>query len=128
MSVRVRIMDGALGPPRPAQALDAEFGAVLSFDGIVRAGEDGRTIRALAYEAYEPMASNILEEVARAMIAAHGVISVDVEHSRGEVPVGGCSFRITVHARHRAEAIAALGDFIDRMKRDVPIWKSPVWA
>jgi molybdopterin synthase catalytic subunit len=27
---------------------------------------------------------------------------------------------------HRAEALAATGEFIDRMKRDVPIWKSPL--
>lgn len=127
MSVRILITDGPLGP-RVAPQPDAEFGAVLSFDGIVRAGEGGRTVRALAYEAYEPMASNMLGDLAREMAATHGLVSVDVEHSRGEVPVGGCSFRITVHARHRAEAIAALGEFIDRMKRDVPIWKSPIWA
>jgi molybdopterin synthase catalytic subunit len=29
-----------------------------------------------------------------------------------------------VYALHRAEALAAVGEFIDRMKRDVPIWKT----
>jgi molybdopterin synthase catalytic subunit len=38
--------------------------------------------------------------------------------------VGQRSFRLTVHARHRAESLAAVGEFIDRMKRDVPIWKT----
>jgi molybdopterin synthase catalytic subunit len=92
----------------------------------VRAAEGDLTIRALDYEAYEPMASNMLTELGREMLAKHGLVSIMVEHSRGEVPVGQRSFRLTVHAMHRAEALAATGEFIDRMKRDVPIWKSPL--
>jgi molybdopterin synthase catalytic subunit len=39
---------------------------------------------------------------------------------------GQCSFRLQVASAHRAEALAAMTEFIDRLKRDVPIWKSPV--
>ncbi|HAQ67619.1 MAG TPA: molybdopterin converting factor [Phycisphaerales bacterium] len=124
MSATVRIIDGALGNPAPALPPAAQFGAAIVFDGVVRADEGGRTIRALAYEVYEPMASNMLTELGREMLAKHGLVAIMVEHSRGEVPVGQRSFRLTVHALHRAEALAAVGEFIDRMKRDVPIWKS----
>ena len=124
MSATVRIIDGALGNPAPALPPAAQFGAAIVFDGVVRADEGGRTIRALAYEVYEPMASNMLTELGREMLAKHGLVAIMVEHSRGEVPVGQRSFRLTVHALHRAEAIAAVGEFIDRMKRDVPIWKT----
>lgn len=124
MSTTVRIIDGALGNPAPALPPAAQFGAAIVFDGVVRADEGGRTIRALAYEVYEPMASNMLTELGREMLAKHGLVAIMVEHSRGEVPVGQRSFRLTVHALHRAEALAAVGEFIDRMKRDVPIWKS----
>ena len=124
MSATVRIIDGALGNPAPALPPAAQFGAAIVFDGVVRADEGGRTIRALAYEVYEPMASNMLTELGREMLAKHGLVAIMVEHSRGEVPVGQRSFRLTVHALHRAEALAAVGEFIARMKRDVTIWKT----
>ena len=124
MSATVRIVDGAIGDPAPVLSPAAQFGAAIVFDGVVRSDEGGRTIRALAYEVYEPMASNMLAELGREMLAKHGLVAIMVEHSRGEVLVGQRSFRLTVHALHRAEALAAVGEFIDRMKRDVPIWKT----
>ena len=124
MSTTVRIIDGALGNQASVLPPAAQFGAAIVFDGVVRADEGGRTIRALAYEVYEPMASNMLTELGHEMLAKHGLVAIMVEHSRGEVPVGQRSFRLTVHALHRAEALAAVGEFIDRMKRDVPIWKT----
>ena len=124
MSTTVRIIDGALGNQASVLPPAAQFGAAIVFDGVVRADEGGRTIRALAYEVYEPMASNMLTELGREMLAKHGLVAIMVEHSRGEVPVGQRSFRLTVYSFHRAEALAAVGEFIDRMKRDVPIWKT----
>ena len=124
MSATVRIVDGAIGDPAPVLSPAAQFGAAIVFDGVVRSDEGGRTIRALAYEVYEPMASNMLAELGREILAKHGLVAIMVEHSRGEVLVGQRSFRLTVHALHRAEALAAVGEFIDRMKRDVPIWKT----
>ena len=46
-----------------------------------------------------------------------------VAHSVGWVPVGECSFRLEVAAPHRQEAMLAMGEFINRLKQDVPIWK-----
>ena len=72
------------------------------------------------------MAVRVLEGLARAMIERHGLIGVAVEHSRGRVAVGECSFRLQIAAPHRQEALAAMAEFIDRMKRDAPIWKNAV--
>ena len=132
MSVLVRISDGALSSQSlphvlsPAPATE-QVGATLVFEGIVRANEQGRVIRALSYEAYEPMATNSLTELARDILSKHGLIAITVEHSRGEVAVGERSFRLIIDSAHRKEALAAMDEFIDRMKRDVPIWKSPIY-
>ena len=129
MSVSVSITDGPLGPPanqRDADATQGRAGARVVFEGIVRAVENGRSIRALMYDAYEPMASRMLASLAREIAAAQGLLAMHVEHSRGEVPVGACSFRLTIHAAHRQEAVAAMDEFITRMKKDVPIWKVAV--
>jgi molybdopterin synthase catalytic subunit len=128
MSVTIRIIDGPLGEPASVLLPTAQFGAAIVFDGVVRSDEGGRPIRALNYEVYEPMASNMLAELGREMLTKHGLVSILVEHSRGEVPVGQRSFRLTVHALHRAESLAAVGEFIDLMKRDVPIWKTALHA
>jgi molybdopterin synthase catalytic subunit len=126
MSVHVSIHDGPLPPSTPSIIPGA--GAVLQFEGVVRAEEGARTILALSYEAYEPMASRALTSLAAELLARHALLAIDVQHSRGQVHVGGCSFRLTIHSRHRKEALATMDEFIDRMKRDVPIWKTPVWA
>ncbi len=129
MSVQVVIIDGSLPPTRDV-AIDGLFagrvGANLLFEGVARSLEAGQTIAALEYEAYEPMASRQLHALGEEMVERHGVLAVFVEHSRGRVPVGACSFRVRILSAHRKEAIAALDEFVDRMKRDVPIWKHAV--
>lgn len=125
----------ALAPHAAAIAeLDAAAtcGAELRFDGVVRRaeGEAGmvRDLRALDYEAYEPMAGRTLHELAESIARERGLASIIALHSRGLVTVGATSFVLRVRSPHRAEAIAAVTAFVDRLKRDVPIWKRAVWA
>ena len=126
MNIKAHIVDGPLptgGVWRPVGA-----GAVMCFEGVVRPVEDGRELVSLAYEVYEPMASRQLRNLAQALAASHTLTAVIVEHSRGVVPVGRCSFRLRIASTHRKEALEAMDLFIDRLKRDVPIWKQPVYA
>ena len=125
MMTEVRIVDGPLGPTQATPGLCAGEGAVVVFEGVVRPDEAGRSIAGLVYQAYRPMAERELAELARMAAERFGVLGVRVEHSEGFVPVGRTSFRLTVWSEHRAEALAAMGWFIDEMKRDVPIWKQP---
>lgn len=127
MNADVFIIDGSLAEPR-VQALTAEAGAVLHFEGVVRPTEDDRVIAGLTYQTYDPMAERQLRQLAYQAIERFGLLAVAAEHSRGFVPAGGCSFRLRVAAAHRKAALAAMDWFIDQMKRDVPIWKSPVFA
>jgi molybdopterin synthase catalytic subunit len=131
MNITVQIQDGPL-PERPPEwvvsATSGAAGAVVCFEGVVRGTEDGRTITALAYEIYESMASRQLQRLAQDVLRSFRLLSVWVEHSRGLVPVGRCSFRLRVAAAHRTEALGAAQAFIDRLKQDVPIWKKPVYG
>jgi len=113
----------ALRADRPAGA-----GAVVLFEGVVREDEGGRRLLALDYEAYEPMATRQLQALCRDVLEKHGLKTIRVRHSVGRVPVGACSFQLAVAAPHRKEALRAMDEFIDRLKVDVPIWKSPVFA
>ncbi len=128
MSVEIHIVDGPLGldASAPGEGRDGA-GAVIVFDGIVRGREEGRPLAALTYEAYEPMASRELAKLGDDIARKHGLLGLRCVHSRGRVGVGECSMRVTIWSAHRAEGLAAMGEFIDRLKQDVPIWKRVVW-
>lgn len=127
MSVHVEIVAGALSPMGEPPAGDG-CGATLVFEGIVRGTEGDREIVALDYEAYEPMATNQLRSLGERLLGEHGLIALHCWHSTGRVGVREVSFRLAIVSRHRREGIDALDSFIDQMKRDVPIWKKPVYA
>ncbi len=134
MKLTVEFVPGPL-PAGSEPAVPAPgAGAVVVFEGIVRPRENpdqssvGREILALDYEAYLPMARNVSLELAHAIAAKHTLLALAMEHSTGRVRVGERSFRLRVCAAHRREALAAMGEFIDRMKQDAPIWKTPIFA
>ncbi len=139
MNVVAMILDGPLtrdrapAAPFPLTAGGA-IGASLRFEGIVRLGEPSEThggqerpLEGLDYQTYDPMAQRGLEELARDIASRHGLSSITVLHSRGRVAVGEVSFVLEVTAPHRVETLSAVAEFIDRMKQDVPIWKTAVW-
>lgn len=127
MIIEVRIVEGPL-PRRAERVPGAGVGAVMAFEGVVRGEESGRAIAGLEYETYEGMAEPELERLALEIATARGLMAIFVWHSRGFVATGECSFRIEVESAHRQEGLRAIGEFIDRMKRDVPIWKRAVEA
>lgn len=111
----------------PAKRLASpEVGAVVEFHGIVREIEDGGRIGGLSYDAYEPMARREFDRIIAELSALHPIHAVLLIHRLGEVPVGEASLFVRVEAKHRGQALAFCGALIDRMKEDVPIWKSPM--
>lgn len=113
--------------PIPADELraavdDDAAGAVITFEGVTR------EVPLLRFEAYEPMAIQLLAEHARRAQAEHGLQAVAIAHRLGDVPLGEASIMIVVSAGHRPEAFAATRWLIDAIKQDVPIWKQEVTA
>lgn len=99
-------------------------GAVLTFSGTVRNHHMGRKVEKLAYEAYELMAKQQIEHLVAEAQADHDQLEkVQVVHRLGEMAVGESSIYITVATHHRPQGFSALRFIIDRIKRDVPIWK-----
>ncbi|MEM6458211.1 MAG: molybdenum cofactor biosynthesis protein MoaE [Planctomycetota bacterium] len=125
-TIDITLHNGPLPEHRAAGADGA--GASLTFEGRVRLMEQERELAALDYEAYEPMTTRQLRNLAEDVAAEHRLLAVSVWHSVGRVPVGTVSLRLTVQSPHRAEALRATAAFIDRMKRDIALWKRPVFA
>jgi len=108
---------------RGVTSADGASGALVEFAGVVRGEEDGVAIAGLDYEAYELMARSEMERMLRELGCAFPCHSVEVAHRIGHVPVGDASIVVRIEAKHRAEAFGMLAEFMDRLKRDVPIWK-----
>ena len=106
------------------QAAHDRCGAVVTFVGIVRADWDGRqAVQALSYEAYPEMAEALIDQLVQDARARWALDGVEVRHRLGLVEAGRISVVVVVAAQHRAEAYAASQFLIERIKRDVPIWK-----
>jgi molybdopterin synthase catalytic subunit len=113
-------------PPPPPDAVRGVAGAWAEFHGQVRADEHGQKISALRYDIYEPMARKQLEAHLADLARAHGLVAVRFWHRTGVVPVGEASVYAAVAAPHRREAFAALAELMERLKKDVPIWKADI--
>ena len=102
------------------------MGAAVCFVGVVRGQEEGRSIRAIDYEAFDTMARHQFELIFRDVEARWPVESVRLTHRVGVVNVNEPSLWVEVIAPHRGEAFAACQFLIEEMKRLVPIWKKPI--
>jgi len=100
-----------------------ECGAVLLFLGSVRDHHRGRRVEKLDYSAYRAMAESALERIARELEAAGERVRVAIVHRLGEVPAGEPSVAIAVASPHREAAYEASRTALERLKREVPIWK-----
>jgi molybdopterin synthase catalytic subunit len=109
------------------RVLPAEFagrvGAIAEFAGLVRDEENGQRIAALEYEAYTPMTERVMRRIVEELGASHPCLFVRVTHRVGVVPAGEAAIQVVAASAHRAEAIALVTHFMDRLKQDVPIWK-----
>jgi MoaE-MoaD fusion protein len=119
-----------------------EDGGVVTFTGRTRitpgtpapgqeaeaARHAGRVVEELDYEAFEPMAVRVLDEIADEIEARFGVRRVAIVHRTGVVPMGESSIVVVAVAPHRDAAFAAARYAIDETKARAPIWKAERFA
>ena len=102
---------------------DADAGANVLFIGTTRGLTDGLATALLEYEAHEPMALASLRRLRDEAVARFELTACAIVHRLGEVPVGQASVGLATSAPHRRSAFAAGEWLMERIKREVPIWK-----
>ena len=103
---------------------DPAAGAQLMFVGTVRNRNDGRSVHAVTYEAFEPLAHRVGEEILQEAHAACGPIVIGcLLHRTGPLAVGQVSTVIGVSAAHRDAAYKASRYIIEQVKLRLPVWK-----
>lgn len=103
------------------------YGAVVLFLGTVRDHHGGRDVARLDYSAYEAMAEARLAEIATDLERS-GEVRVAIVHRLGSVPLGEASVVIATASAHRNAAYEANRSALERLKREVPIWKREHYA
>jgi molybdopterin synthase catalytic subunit len=94
-------------------------GAIVVFDGVVRDDD----ITEMDLEAYENVAVNELENIAREATEKYQLLHVDIIHRIGRLSIGENILVIVVSAGHRKEAYEGSRYIIEAIKAGVPIWK-----
>ena len=105
-------------------ANDPANGAVVVMSGMVRNNTEGRPVVALEYQAYDPMAIRVFQQIAAEIRQTWAVVTHIVIHHRvGRLNIGEISVLVAVGCPHRSEAFAACQYAIDTLKHNAPIWK-----
>ncbi len=103
-------------------------GGRVTFSGTVRPTENGKAIDALRYDAYNDMAIKNLEAIVKEALELYGPLHVTAVHRTGTVNVGEASVVVDVFSEHRAEGFKACSLIIDRIKKEVPVWKQVMYS
>ncbi|HUP01889.1 MAG TPA: molybdenum cofactor biosynthesis protein MoaE [Gemmatimonadota bacterium] len=112
-----------------ARLADPSAGAVATFSGTARNTFAGKEVRYLEYEAYRPMAEQVLADIGTEIaIRWPHVIAIAIAHRVGRLEIGESSVIVAVSAPHRREALQACAYGIDRLKAILPVWKKEVFA
>lgn len=125
----VAIREDTLDPSAIADRIRSTTdGALVIFEGVVRAQSRGKQVRALVYEAYGSMAQRQMEQLGEEARRRWPVSELAIVHRTGTLQVGEVSVVIAVAAPHRGDAFDACEWLIDELKRTVPIWKKEIYT
>jgi molybdopterin synthase catalytic subunit len=113
-----------IDPAALRQALiDPGAGAYCCFEGWVRNENEGRQVRQLEYEAYEPLAISEGERILAEARQRYPYLHAHCAHRTGLLEIGECAVWVGVSSPHRDEAFRACRMIIDELKVRLPIWK-----
>lgn len=101
-------------------------GGLAVFVGVVRDESAGRVVTRLEYSAYTSMAKREMERIAEEIETEIEGVRVAAMHRVGLLDVGDAAVICAASAPHRAEALRACRELIDRIKARVPVWKREI--
>ncbi|MBU6450505.1 MAG: molybdenum cofactor biosynthesis protein MoaE [Cyanobacteria bacterium REEB67] len=118
------LTDRAIDCEQLKEALrDDRAGALITFEGVVRNHNEGKKVRALSYEGYEPLARAEALRIFAEAQERYQIIKCLAVHRVGELAIGEAAVFLGVAAAHRDQAYQASRYIIDEIKKRLPIWK-----
>ncbi len=104
---------------------DERCGGVVVFLGDVRSQTGDKTTERLEYQAHEEMAVKAMRKIALEVSESFSA-NVAIVHRLGTLGPGETSVVCAAACAHRAQAFECCRQLIDRLKRDVPVWKKEI--
>ncbi len=102
---------------------EGECGALLRFDGVIRADRHGEhQVSHMHYSCYEAMLSEQAEKGVLEVATRFQLQHVRVWHSLDVVSVGEASLVVLLAARHRKHCFSAMEEVVRLIKTTWPIW------
>jgi molybdopterin synthase catalytic subunit len=103
-------------------------GALVTFEGIVRAEHHGREVVLLEYEAHDEVAQREFEKIAVDARRRHPVLRIHCVHRTGSLKPGEIAVWMGATALHRHAAFGAIQFAMNALKKRLPIWKKEHYA
>lgn len=100
-----------------------EMGGFVVFSGIVRNLNEGKKVTHLEYEAYAPMADEMIRAILADARKKWDLLHANCIHRVGKLGISEIAVIVETGSIHRAEAYESNRYIIDRVKHEVPIWK-----
>jgi molybdopterin synthase catalytic subunit len=100
-----------------------DIGAVVSFSGICRGSDDGKTLAALTLEHYPGMAEAEIERHAETAMSRWPLTGLIVIHRVGRIVPGENIVLVVTASAHRQAAFEAAEFLMDYLKANAPFWK-----
>lgn len=103
-------------------------GAIAIFVGTVRNKNMGREVENLYYEVAEDLANNILKKIVKETVKKYNLYYAAAYHYKGLRRIGEKTMIVLVAGSSRRDTYPALEELVDRIKREVPIWKQEYYT
>ena len=108
------------------RGLAKNVGAIGCFIGVVRGtSKKGEKVKFLKYEGSED-ALKKLEKIATEVEKQPNIRRVMIHHVVDEIKPGEDAIYVLVAGQNRADVFTALPEIMNRVKKEVPIWKKEV--
>lgn len=108
---------------------NGELGAVAIFLGKVKSvGKDGKIVSYLEIESYKQHADTTLQKICDEVKVRYGLSFAGVWHLIGRFEVGEPLVLVVASGRSRSQVFRALGELVERYKREPAIFKKEVYV
>jgi molybdopterin synthase catalytic subunit len=98
-------------------------GAIVSFVGIVRGENEGKSVDRIEVQAYKEMALRQLKDIRKEALQKFGVNQITIIHRVGVLEVSDNIVLIAVGGAHRDESFKACRFVLEQLKAKAPLWK-----
>ena len=120
---KVRVQPDDFDPGLEIAQLSSGAGAVVSFVGLVRAGNSGDMLISMTLEHFPGMTERELERIANEARVRWDLLGITIVHRYGELKPGERIVLVVTAASHRRAAFEAAEHLMDYLKTKAPFWK-----